>query len=70
MPNLYKAKLAALGLTQTSMLPEIRARTGIPVNNTELSAAINGVGKQKKHERILQALNEILKEYDGGEVVT
>ena len=64
MPNQYKVRLTSLGLTQTSILPEIRSKTGLPVNNTELSAAVTGSGKQKKHERILQALNEVLKEYE------
>ena len=60
----YKARLAALGLTQTSILPEIRSKIGLPVNNTELSAAITGSGKQKKHERILVALDEVLDDYE------
>lgn len=66
MPNLYKVRLAALGLTQTSILPKIRDRMGTSVNTTELSAAITGAGTQNKHKCILKALDELLEEYERG----
>lgn len=62
MPNQYKARLAALGLTQTSLLPQLRQMTGMCINVAELSAAITGAGVQRKHQRILQAVEEILSE--------
>lgn len=60
MPNQYKARLAMLGLTQTAILPRVREILQIPVNVTELSAALNGVGMQRKHECIREAVETLL----------
>ncbi len=62
--NLYKARLAMLGLTQASILPKIRAMTEMSVNSTQLSAALNGVGMQPKHERIREAVETLLNELE------
>ena len=62
--NSYKARLAMLGLTQASILPKIRAMTEMCVNSTQLSAALNGVGMQPKHERIREAVETLLNELE------
>lgn len=64
MPNQYKARLAMLGLTQTAILPSVREMLKMPVNVTELSAALNGVGMQPKHERIREAVETLLTELE------
>lgn len=64
MPNQYKARLAMLGLTQTAILPRLRELTGMCVNTGELSAALNGVGMQRKHERIREAVEKLLNELE------
>lgn len=64
MPNQYKARLAMLGLTQTAILPSVRELLRMPVNVTELSAALNGVGMQRKHERIREAVENLLNELE------
>lgn len=66
--NLYKARLAMLGLTQASILPKIRAMTEMSVNSTQLSAALNGVGMQPKHERIREAVETLLTELEKEEI--
>lgn len=62
--NPYKSRLAMLGLTQASILPKIRAMTEMSVNSTQLSAALNGVGMQPKHERIREAVETLLTELE------
>lgn len=64
MPNQYKARLALLGLTQTAILPSVRELLRMPVNVTELSAALNGVGMQRKHDRIREAVETLLTELE------
>lgn len=64
MPNQYKARLAMLGLTQSAILPQIREMLQMSVNSTELSAALNGVGMQRKHERIREAVETLLTELE------
>lgn len=64
MPNQYKARLAMLGLTQTAILPRVRELLRMPVNVTELSAALNGVGAQRKHDRIREAVETLLTELE------
>ena len=64
MPNQYKARLAMLGLTQTAILPRVRELLRMPVNVTELSAALNGVGMQCKHDRIREAVETLLTELE------
>lgn len=64
MPNQYKARLAMLGLTQTAILPRVRELLRMPVNVTELSAALNGVGMQRKHDRIREAVETLLTELE------
>lgn len=68
MPNQYKARLAMLGLTQTAILPSVREMLKMPVNVTELSAALNGVGMQPKHERIREAVETLLTELEKEEI--
>lgn len=62
--NPYKARLAALGLTQSFILPQLRTMTEMNINTTELSAALNGVGMQPKHERIREAVENLLTELE------
>ncbi|MCQ2434707.1 MAG: hypothetical protein MJ062_05670 [Oscillospiraceae bacterium] len=64
MPNMYKARLAALGLTQSAILPDVRKLTEMSVNVTELSAALSGVGDQPKHKRIREAVDAILSKLE------
>lgn len=64
MPNMYKARLAVLGLTQTAILPDVRKLTEMSVNVTELSAALSGVGEQRKHKRIREAVETLLAELE------
>lgn len=62
--NPYKARLAALGLTLSFILPKLRTMTEMSINTTELSAALNGVGMQCKHERIRKAVETLLSELE------
>ena len=64
MPNQYKARLAMLGLTQTAILSRVRELLRMPVNVTELSAALSGVGMQRKHDRIREAVETLLTELE------
>lgn len=64
MPNQYKARLAMLGMTQTAILPSVRELLRMPVNVTELSAALNGAGAQRKHDRIREAVETLLTELE------
>lgn len=64
MPNQYKARLAALGITQTSILPRVREESKMRVNVTELSAALSGVGEQPKHRKICDVVELILTELE------
>ena len=64
MPNQYKSRLALLGLTQTAILPRVRELTEMNVNTAELSAALSGVGMQRKHERIREAVETLLNDLE------
>lgn len=63
-PNPYKARLAALGLTQASILPNIRLVTGMCINAGQLCNALSGVGVQPKHQRIREAVESLLTELE------
>lgn len=64
MLNQYKARLAALGVTQTAILPKIRVMTEMRINATEMSAALSGVGEQPKHACIRAAVETLLTEME------
>lgn len=64
MPNQYKARLAILGLTQTAILPRVRELTKMNINAAEMSSALNGVGMQRKHEKIREAVEKLLTELE------
>lgn len=68
MPNQYKARLAMLGLTQAAILPRVRELTQMSVNATELSAALSGIGEQNKHDRIREAVDQLLTEMEKTQV--
>lgn len=62
MPNMYKVRLAALGLTQAGIIHQIRERTQMPVSTVDMSIALSGVGEQNKHKRIRAAVETLLDE--------
>lgn len=56
-----KVRLLELHMKQVDLIEPL-AKRGLNVVPCELSLAINGKGTQEKHKKILEAVDEILKE--------
>lgn len=62
----FKIRLMLLGKKQVDLIEPL-AEKGVFVAPCQLSIAINGKGKQKKHQKISQAVDEILTAWEGQE---
>lgn len=64
-PNMYKAKMAIMGMNACDVIKHIK-NMGIIASRTEFSTAING-GTQPKHIRIREAVEEVYTRWERGE---
>lgn len=58
-----KMRLVELNKKQVDLVQPLSER-GMSVSPSELSLAINGRAMQEKHKKILEAVNEILTEWE------
>lgn len=58
-----KIRLITLGVKQVDLIQPL-AKKGVHTSQCELNLAINGRGTQEKHKKILEAVNEILTEWE------
>ena len=58
-----KMRLISLGKKQADLIVPL-AEHGVNANQTEVCAAINGRGTHATHKKILEAVNEILTEWE------